>query len=499
MVTLTLYNFAKDTNSTKRPTTLTAVQLFSGSVEIFEPCSFHTPTFIMTGSYGYASFSSGNYAYVSDWNAYYWITDRTFSEGRILLSCDLDRLATYKSSITASSQFVLRSASASNKSIVDTMYPAVDQAKLLRNAIVSEADGNPYVNNVNDGVFVLGITSNAATAGSSLGTNLYVSMTPAEMYAFTQALLGNDTWMGVGNQGFEISADLAKMILNPLQYIQSCKFFPFKPNTNIFRHTQLTSIPFGWWTISANCYTAFAGTNQTVTKSIDISIPKHPQAGSYGKYLNFSPFSEYSLILPVVGKIDLPSRVGMMDKIQVVMNIDIPSGQAIYRIYSDSTTPALNFLEMNFASDVAVDIPIAQITRDVISATKGAISTAAEAASAIGVSTLLEPGKAIAAAANSINSAIDTTISAIKPIPAFMGSAGCIGQYKAIYPAVENNYRTTATPNNAQFGSPLCDTRTLSSLSGMTVCASPHIDIPGASKEDVDFIESVMASGIRIE
>lgn len=497
MVTLTLYNFAKDTNSTKRPTTLTATVLFTGSVNIFEPCSFHTPSFIMTGAYGSTSFSSSNYAYVSEWNAYYWVTDRTYSDGTFLISCELDRLATYKTGITSSSQFVLRSASASNKSIVDTMYPAVDQAKLLRNAIVTESDGNPYVNNVNDGIFVLGITSNAATSGSSLGTNLYVSMTPSEMYAFTQALLGTNSWMSGGT--LEISNDLAKLVLNPLQYIQSCKFFPFKPTTNVFQHTQLTSIPFGWWTITANCYTAFAGTNQTVTKSIDISIPKHPQAATYGKYLNYSPFSEYSLILPVVGKIDLPSRVGMMDKIQVVMNIDIPSGQAIYRIYSDSTTPALNFLEMNFAADVAVDIPIAQITRDVISATKGAVSTVAEASSAIGVSTLIEPGKAITAAANAINSAIDTTISAIKPIPAFMGSAGCIGQYKAIYPAVENNYRTSAAPNNAQFGSPLCETRTLSTLSGMTVCSSPHLDIPGATKQDIEYMETVLATGIRIE
>ena len=499
MVTLTLWNFAKDTNSTKRPTIQNAVQLFSDLVEIFEPCSFHDPAFILNGAVGYAAYSSSNYAYVTEWNAYYWVGERTFSGGQIIVSCELDPLATYKAAINASSQFVLRSASTANKHIVDTMYPAVEQAKLLRNVLVTEADGNPYVSNINNGVFILGITSNAATSGSSMGTNLYVSMTPAEMYSFTQAMLGNDAWMGVGSQGFELSADLAKMILNPLQYIQSCKFFPFKPNTNIFRKTQLSSIPFGWWSITANCYTAFDGTDQTVTKSFNINIPKHPQAATYGQYLNYSPFSEYKLVLPVVGKIDLPSRVGMMDRIQVTMNIDIPTGQAMYRVYSDNDSPAMNFFEMSFAADVAVDIPIAQITRDVISATKGAISTVAEASSAIGVSTIIEPGKAIAAAANSINSAIDTAISAVKPIPAFMGSAGCIAQYKAIYPAVENNYHETATPNNSHFGSPLCATKTLSTLSGITVCSSPHIDIPGAAKQDVEYIESVMATGIRLE
>ena len=499
MVTLTLYNFAKDTNSTKRPTALTAVQLFSGSVEIFDPCSFHNPSFILIEDVGYAAYSACNYAYVTEWNAYYWITERTFTDGRFIVSGELDALATYKPAILATSQFVLRSQSAANKNIVDTMYPAIQQPQLLRNVITTEAQGNPFVNRINDGVFILGITSNAATSGSSLGTNLYVSMTPSEMYSFTRALLGDDAWMGVGTSGFEISADLAKLIVNPLQYIQSVKFFPFKPLTNVFRKTALTSIPFGWWNITASCYTAFDGTDQTVTKDFTIAVPKHPQAGTYGQYLNYSPFSEYSLILPVVGKVDLPSRVGMMDRIQVVMNIDIPTGQAMYRVYSDSDSPALNYLEMSFAADVAVDIPIAQITRDVISATKGAISTVAEAASAIGVSTILEPGKAVAAAANSINSAIDTTISAIKPVPAFLGSAGCIAQYKAIYPAIENNYRLTATPNNAHFGSPLCDTRTLSTLSGITVCSSPHIDIPGAAKQDVEYIESVLATGIRLE
>ena len=489
------YNFGKDTNSTKTPLSGGSLYAYAGfNCDVYEPCTFHDPVFIIRRDYPDTVMAEYTYAYVPKWKAWYWITERTYDQGRILLQCALDPLATYREGILASSQFVLRSASFQDEHIVDLQYPVIAQKEQVQDVLAGTS--NPFKSNINDGVFVLGITSKAAAAGSSLGSTYYISMTPAQMQSFMGALLNDDSWLNISAS--ELSSDLVKVILNPIQYIQSIKFFPFAPS-DLQSGSVKSSLPIGWWSINTGYYEAFSGSDQTIAKSFTLDIPKHPQAAIIGEYLNYEPFSSYRLRLPIVGEVELPSRVGAMDQLEILYNIDIPSGNANVRVNSDRTSPAAYYTEVMFTTSVAVDIPLAQISKDIVGTTQSAISAGGQMAAAVGSAAALKLGEAAQAAANTVNAAIDTAVQANKPLPAFVGTAGHVGAYEAINPAIYNNYSPVADPDIGLFGSPLCQVKTLSTCSGITVIASPHVDIPFASRADLDYIESIMARGIRLE
>lgn len=487
------YNFAKDTNSTKHPIESGTPYAYTmHNCEVWEPCTFHDPVFILHTNYNDIVMKDYVYAYVQEWKACYWINTKEFAEGRILLHCSLDPLATYRTAIRNSTQFVLRSASFQDEHIVDLQYPVIRQKQQVKTVALT----SPFKSKVSDGVFVLGITSKGAASGSSLGSTYYISMEPSQMAAFMNALMNDASWLNVSSS--ELSSDLVKVILNPIQYIQSIKWFPLAP-TSIRSGAVKSTLPIGWWNVSASYYEAFSGNSQVFAASVTLDIPKHPQANQIGAYLNYEPFSQYKLRLPVVGEVELPSRVGDMDQIQIIYNIDIPTGNANIRIITDRTDPPGNWDETTFTASIAIDIPLAQISKDIVGTTQSAVSMGGEMASAVGSAATLNLGQAAKSAANTVNAAIDVAVQANKPLPAFIGTAGNIGSYSAVYPSIYNNYSTVADPDIGLFGSPLCQVKTLNQCSGITVISTPHVEIPSCSKEDLEYIENIMAQGIRLE
>lgn len=492
-----IYNFSKDTNSTKHPFDSGVVYAYSAfDCKVYEPCTFHNPIFILQSDAKDYLMRDYAYAYVQEWKACYWVTEREFADGEILLHCELDPLATYRTAIRNSSQYVLRSASFQNEHIVDLEYPVVGQKQQL--ASVLAAASNPFETSIGAGVFVMGVTSKAAAAGSSLGTTFYISMNPSQMTAFAGALMNNDSWLNISAS--ELSSDMVKVILNPIQYIQSIKWFPLDP-TDI-RETggsMQSNLPIGWWNITTDYYKAFSGDNQVIKLSFELTVPKHPQAAFIGQYLNYDPFSNYKLRLPIIGELDLPSRVGDADKVEVIYDIDIPSGLANVTVNSVITTPATTMTEATFTTNVGVDVPLSQILKDEVGAVKSAVSTVANAVGAISGFVTNNIVAGTESAANAVNSAIDTAIKVVQPLPSFIGTTGHVGAYKAVEPALYLNYSPVSDPDIGLFGSPLCEVKTLSTCSGITVIASPHVEIPGASKQDLELIETIMSTGIRLE
>ena len=107
---ITLYNFNKRTNSLKRPGTQGVIK----TVTLKQEVSLFHPIFILkeyVESYNYIKWGS----------RYYYINDiRYIRTNYIELSCDIDVLASYRTQILNSSQFVLYSTSTFNKWIVDS-------------------------------------------------------------------------------------------------------------------------------------------------------------------------------------------------------------------------------------------------------------------------------------------------------------------------------------------------------------------------------------------
>ena len=117
-ITIELHQFNKKPNSTAKPTNNIGDPFKLVSGYLLDGTSIINPviTFEQTSTYDIRDY---NYAYIGTFNRYYFITNITTDNNLWIVSMSVDVLASYKADILASSQYVLRSASASDEDIVD--------------------------------------------------------------------------------------------------------------------------------------------------------------------------------------------------------------------------------------------------------------------------------------------------------------------------------------------------------------------------------------------
>ena len=478
---VTLYRgFRKDTNSTKIPVSGSYISMSQYNCDIFEPCSVHSPRLWLAASNN-AFRASINYAYIPDFERYYWVTDFEFMDGRWLLSLECDVLASFKSDIGTSTQYVVRCQSKWNENIVDTMYTPVGGKNEAFESIA-----NPFL--PSGGSYIIAYTSASPTVGS----NAYGIFTKAQLISLLSYMMGNTNWLNLNAS--EISGDLAKVILNPIQYIQSVKYFPF----TLSKGTAQTRAFFGWWLLqpaglSFKELTLSDGT--THTTAFTLNIQRHSQAATHGAYLNLEPYSQYRLLLPCIGFIDLPaSMLYGYPKVKVTYTTDLITGLAEIDIEAIDDSPGQDrsVLVYHTTCDMAVDVPLAQITKDTIGSMTGAVNTGLTAGSQIlsgnilgGISTLITGG-------------VQAKISEVQPLPSFMGSAGNFNAFNVV-PMLSTTFQEVTGPAFDLFGRPLCEVNTINTLSGFIMCARAHITIPRADKSELEQVEAYMNEGFRYE
>lgn len=145
------YNFAKRTKETLQPTSASYTEkdlILKEGCNVVEPI-FLTQTFIV-GAY--------NYAYVLDWNRYYFISDSKFIEGMFEVSLTEDYLASFKTEIGSTSCMILY-ASGSTKNIVDPRIPVIADVVLGHE---QSAISGATINTSGMGAVIVGITGNGS-------------------------------------------------------------------------------------------------------------------------------------------------------------------------------------------------------------------------------------------------------------------------------------------------------------------------------------------------
>jgi hypothetical protein len=189
-----------------------------------DPVSVYDPVIIYRASTTVVNPTPFNYAYISEFGRFYYITDWTADNGQWIAQLQCDVLATWKDNIGDTDLYVLRASAESDGSIIDTMYPAVTSPTFATSEGLS-----PFIHqtgtdniNINDGVFVLGITSKYGNYGSVR----YCAMTRANLSVLCTALLSDSILTDAGIDTDDASLALQKSLMNPLQYIQSCIWIP---------------------------------------------------------------------------------------------------------------------------------------------------------------------------------------------------------------------------------------------------------------------------------
>lgn len=509
MVSVVFYNFSKKRNSTKRPS---GSGLGSFNCVLKEPSGVISPT-IFLGGVSDTLPRDANYAYIATFARYYFVTDWTWTDGGWSARLAVDVMATYKTQIGSSTQYVRRAQSAYNTSIIDDVIPTrpapVGQSSGFKDANSSYSMGDPFpVSTITGGRYVVGIIN---SDNNAVGSTSYYVFDDYQFRKFKVLL------MGIGNYSSDTTQqDILRAQFNPISYIGSVKWFPCEIARE---NTPLSSIPFGWWTLSGD-FTAFRITGApTVSKGVltpsavsttdgyTVRIPFHPQSmvkipgtgDPRHSNVDNDKYSKYSLVARPFGIFPLPADVvANAYSINITISIDPMSGMGSLRCFAD-TNGVMEYSELASASTrIGVDIPMAQIAVDNLAIASSAIDVAAGATSGVlGAATGGLLGD-IGGFATAAKAGINMVASSVPQVRA-SGAMGSIAEYyMPTKPLLRALFYRLAEESPATMGYPLAQNRQISGLSGFIMCGNVELDLP-ATETEQDQVVAMMTGGFEYE
>lgn len=473
MQNLYLYKqFAKKENSTKTPPSGTLTLALQGILK--EPCSIMTPVIkierlpadAIPGDYTYARWVQAD--------RYYFIEDWVWVNGLWEVHMKEDVLATFKTEIGNSTEYVLRTDSTTdfNGEITDTTYPATTEVETE-----TVVYNNAFASDIRAGCYIVGIISGGQT--QAVGAISYYLMTSAQFGALKEKLFSNDNLeiMGIIDSGgqqivSDLSQEVLKTLYDPYQYIVSCMWFPFS-ETLVSNKFSVSAIKIGWWEYPLSGYLLYAQTVEVAEQSMQFT--PHPQANSRGSYLNYAPYSKRSLVgrFGIVALDSFNYKPG--DSIDVSYIIDLITGQCRTQIGRIRATDYDLMTERQFL--LGVPIQIAQVGTDYLGTAVSTINTISSGVNG-GLSGFVKGGIAGAiggAIAGSASGVYNTVQSAMPQVETSGSNGSFLSAGHRTH--VVSQFFKIVDEDIAHRGRPLCELRKLNTLSGFILCAEGEIDI----------------------
>lgn len=457
--TITFYSgFSKRHNSTKLPTGGSDV-----SVLLKNPCSIMTPSFTVNG------FSTAwNYF---KWGArYYYITDIVIEHNDIAtIHGSLDVLATFRSDILSSTQLVSRNANTYQPLLADMKYPALNKAT-ISHQLISTWDAA-----LNDtGTYVIGIVNDKAHGGVAY----YSFGAGGQGFRNFMAVLFGGNWLDPDQADFPL--EIQKELVNPFQYIASCTWFPLSIAGDLDQN-----ITFGYW--PSGCEGGLISeSNRIVVLESTATLPRHPQQVTHGLGMNGTPFTRYTLDCWCFGQIPIdPLPFVTNNAIGLRVEVDVFTGQATLTV-----TNANGGRVAKMSGNFGVPIQLSQITQPALAPIMSTLGAAGSIAAGI------VTGNVVGGVVGGIAGVGD----AIKNAMPQLQTSGVTGSKVAFTstPMITAQFYELPTLAPQKVGRPLMEERTLSGLSGFTVCENIDLNT-NASPDEKDEIVRYMTQGFFIE
>lgn len=463
---VTLYKFSKRINSTKQPLPSSGK---SFTCQVKDETSFINPVLRFDPSglvSGLFSPSAYNYAQIIYWQRYYYITDWTYVNGCWEASLTVDVMASFKSEIGNTSAYIIRSASQYNGDISDSFYPATTVCSIIKQQISSDI----YHTTIPGGCFVVGII-NKSQNSNKMGAVIYYALTASDMGNLLNYLFSSSIYQQAGISSVEITDGLYKSLVDPFQYIASCIWFPVPTST---LGTTTETITVGYWN------TNITGTVVTyVTKEIgfksNLPIARHPQIAR-GAYMDHAPYTKLTAYYPPFGEIPIDTtylQYGANNYLYGKMFIDFITGLADCYITitngydTDTTADPYKYMTMR-SGQIGVPIQISQVLTDYMSTLQSGVGA---------VSSLFS---------GNIAGIFGNIISGVQNSMPKVSSLGANGSLIEIItpPYLIVEHMQVVDENRAEFGRPLCNTRTISQLSGYIQCGEADHSFSGTKSEN---------------
>lgn len=456
-----LYTFSKKINSTARPGGADK----TCSCTLKEPCGILNPEIALNLGLTDSPFSY-NYAYISEFDRYYYVKEWTFQNALWYASLEVDPLASWKDSIGASSCYVLRSSHESDGTILDNTYPA------NASSTYEEGEGvSPWnTGSLASGSYIVGV------AGEN--TSYYI-FTQSELSWFLSQIMSDDYLEQIVPGGVDTFPEL-KAQANPLQFITKIMWLPFVPSGD---YVEDIKVGFGMVYAPAHKMTSSGIYNNEISNI----IKRHPQAESRGFYLNNAPYSHYSLFFPPWGMITLdPDMIANTSSIKAKFCVDLRTGLGTLRIYCGDT---FEHLLSWTHSQVGIDHQVSQVIN------KG-FGSMATIGAGVGMLSNLASGNVAGAISGGVSAIGDYARSKI-PSATTIGSDGGMNSLLGT-PAIIYEWKHVVEEDNAHRGRPLCKNKTISTVPGYVQVANAYISI-SATQSEKNSIISFMEGGFYYE
>ena len=454
-----IFNFAKEPNSTKQPSAQGRVV----NCVLKDDCSVMNPVFLLNSWQ-----MTDNYL---KWGSrYYWIEDIVIkSKDHAELHCREDVLASFKSYIGSSSQYILRSAHSHTAEIVDMKYPILGPSEQIAVPFTSFAT----LIKPTGGCFIIGV-NNGQNAVLSGGITYYLVDETMITALFYYMYAGS--WLDLTETN--ISLTLQKELINPMQYIASITYIPLALS-DVVTGTSLQNMIFGWWDSGVQGY-ALPATYPTIRVFDEtVTFSAHPQAAARGKYMNCRPFTDMWLQCWCFGSVPIDPSFFATDKsMKLVLAVDLMTGAADLIISNGVSDAVVGRYQAQFG----VPVQVSQIRESII----GAVSEVAGAAVSASYGNYLGVGKGIINAVESL-------------LPQLMqhGGNGSRSQYN-YRPTLYINRKRAADDDNSHLGRPLCVRGRISNYPGYCEVENADIDF-ACNYSELTEIKSFMEGGFYYE
>lgn len=450
--------FSKRINSTKRPTGGTTI-----NVALKTPCSVMTPTFRISG------FNLA-WDYIEWGSRYYYVDDVTIETNDIAMyHCKLDTLATFRSDILSSSQLVSRNANTYQPLLADRKYPALTSV-VMDSTLVSTWDSP--INTT--GTYVVGVVNEDANGGVQYYT---FGAGGTRFQAFMHYLFGSD-WLDGDIE--EIPISIQKELINPFQYIVSCMWFPL----SIAGDDGL--VKFGYWYAGSINAGKLSDSNRTIVMESTATLPRHPQQTTHGLAMNGAPYSEFVLDCWCFGQIPLDPRAFVSNNaVGLRIMVDAFTGAATLTV-----TNSTGKIVAKVSNQFGVPIQLSQITQSIVNPVASALSSGLSFVGGLVTGNVV--GGVMGAASGIVNG-----VESAFPQMQTSGAVGSKIAYMAT-PQITAKFYQLPTLAPQKVGRPLMEQRTLSSLTGYTVCENVDLETNASPEEKAEII-SYMSNGFFIE
>ena len=143
-------NFLTTTDDNRKVSKNYTVNISNVACDIYDTCDLYNPTLIVKSN----SVISSNYLYIPNFNRYYFIVNKNLDKAGItIINCECDVLMSFKSSILASTQMIIRSADTNNVNVAESLI--VDNNRPVKPMILTENIQITGVDLVPDNQYIL--------------------------------------------------------------------------------------------------------------------------------------------------------------------------------------------------------------------------------------------------------------------------------------------------------------------------------------------------------